>query len=159
MKVLVTRTGSANTASVLAGLRRVGADPFVSIELTEIERAERLVLPGVGAFGAARAALDAAGLTDALRARVAAGVAFGLALVGMLAARGLESAAPAGHAPIEGGIDRLDALALEMFGRYGLAFEATGMLLLVTMVAVIALAKRQRPRGTTPPSEDEGSRA
>ena len=43
------------------------------------------------------------------------------------------------------GIDRLTPLAVELFGRYMLPFEAASLLLLATMIAVIALAKRERP--------------
>ncbi|MCB9741648.1 MAG: imidazole glycerol phosphate synthase subunit HisH [Alphaproteobacteria bacterium] len=73
MKVVIVSTGAANTASVLAGLRRAGADPLVSIDITEIQDAARLVLPGVGAFGAAKASLEAQGLVPVLQARLAAG--------------------------------------------------------------------------------------
>ena len=45
---------------------------------------------------------------------------------------------------VEHGLDSIEAIALALFGRYFLPFEAAGILLLVTMVAVIALAKRQR---------------
>ncbi|HUF57735.1 MAG TPA: NADH-quinone oxidoreductase subunit J, partial [Thermohalobaculum sp.] len=50
-------------------------------------------------------------------------------------------AEPAGTA---GGIDRLELIAAQLFGRYSLAFEAASLLLLATMAAVIVLAKRQR---------------
>jgi hypothetical protein len=43
-------------------------------------------------------------------------------------------------------LDSLQPLALELFGRHSLAFEATSLLLLATMVAVMLLAKRSRPR-------------
>jgi NADH:ubiquinone oxidoreductase subunit 6 (subunit J) len=44
----------------------------------------------------------------------------------------------------EDGIDRIPALAGEMFGRYLLPFEAISILLLATAVAVVVLAKRDR---------------
>ena len=67
--VLQTRT--ANTASVLAALRRAGAAPTIIQEAEEVGRASHLVLPGVGAFAAAREAVD--GTVEALRERIAAG--------------------------------------------------------------------------------------
>ena len=73
MKVHVVRTGVANLASVLAGLGRVGAEPHLTADADEVRRADRLVLPGVGAFGAAMDELVRLGLVDALRERVAAG--------------------------------------------------------------------------------------
>ncbi len=73
MEVVVVPTGAANIASVLAGLRRVGGEGVVSEERTRVEEAERVVLPGVGAFGAAMQRLRDDGLVDVLRARVGGG--------------------------------------------------------------------------------------
>jgi len=81
VNVLVVETGTANTASVLAGLRRAGGDPTVlgssDVDRAQVggivARADRVVLPGVGAFAAARASLDAQGVVDALRERILAG--------------------------------------------------------------------------------------
>ena len=67
--VLQTRT--ANTASVLAALRRAGAEPVLVQGAEEIPRASHLILPGVGAFAAALEALD--GMEQALRERIDAG--------------------------------------------------------------------------------------
>jgi imidazole glycerol phosphate synthase glutamine amidotransferase subunit len=73
MQVAVVRTGTANLASVLAGLRRAGAEPFVTTDPAVVRDAERVVLPGVGAFGAAMAALREHGLVEPLRSRAVAG--------------------------------------------------------------------------------------
>ncbi len=73
MNVHVVRTGVANLASVLAGLARVGATPVLIERADEIVAAERLILPGVGAFGAAMAALEHLGVVEALQERVRAG--------------------------------------------------------------------------------------
>lgn len=72
-EVFVVRTGTANLASVLAGLRRVGAVPRVTEAADDVESAERLVLPGVGTVAAAMERLHEAGLVDPLRDRLAAG--------------------------------------------------------------------------------------
>ena len=72
-EVAVVATGTANLASVLAALRRAGAAPRLIADPEEVERAERLVLPGVGAFAAAMAELDRRSLTAALKERVLAG--------------------------------------------------------------------------------------
>ncbi len=78
--------------------------------------------------------------------KLAAALALALAFGGLIAARrsALQPSPPGSG--FEHGIDRLGPLSELLFGRYGLAFEATGMLLLATMVAVVALAKRQRGR-------------
>lgn len=71
--VVIVRTGTANLASVLAGFVRAGAAPRVSADPDLVALADHVVLPGVGAFGAARHELDAHGLADALAARILAG--------------------------------------------------------------------------------------
>lgn len=73
MRVLVVPTGTANIASVLAGLRRRGADPAIAEDAGEVSNAERLVLPGVGSFGAAMDTLDGRGLRQLLVERIDAG--------------------------------------------------------------------------------------
>jgi imidazole glycerol phosphate synthase glutamine amidotransferase subunit len=70
--VAVVRTGTANLASVLAGLERAGAAPRLTGDAAEVREAAALVLPGVGAFGAAMAEIERAGLTEPLRARLRA---------------------------------------------------------------------------------------
>jgi imidazole glycerol phosphate synthase glutamine amidotransferase subunit len=72
-RVIVVRTGAANLASVLAGLRRAGADPTVSENVADIQAATWLVLPGVGAFGPAMQRLVEHNLVAALAERVRAG--------------------------------------------------------------------------------------
>lgn len=87
------------------------------------------------------------------RAKVAAAVAAGLALIGLIAAQRASPKpieVPAGETPIDG----LDRLAVALFGRYALPFQAVSLLLLVTMVAVIVLAKRQRPGAGTGEEEN-----
>jgi imidazole glycerol phosphate synthase glutamine amidotransferase subunit len=72
-EVLIARTGTANLASVIAGLRRIGASPRVTEDADEVRTAPRVVLPGVGAFGAAMEKLRASGLDAALAERIRAG--------------------------------------------------------------------------------------
>ena len=72
-EVVVVPTGTANLASVLVGLRRAGAEPRVSEDAGKIERAARVVLPGVGTLAAAVEWLRAAELVDPLRRRVVDG--------------------------------------------------------------------------------------
>jgi glutamine amidotransferase len=71
--IAVVRTGTANLASVLAGLHRAGAAPTLCVDPDEVRSADRVVLPGVGAFGAARRELAAHGLDAALIERIEAG--------------------------------------------------------------------------------------
>jgi imidazole glycerol-phosphate synthase subunit HisH len=60
--------GAGNTRSVLRALAAVGAPAMLIRRSEELGRAERLVLPGVGAAGSAVRALQGAGLWDELAA-------------------------------------------------------------------------------------------
>ena len=68
--VAVVRTGTANLASVLAGLRRAGSEPYLTDSAEDILSAPRLILPGVGAFAAAMEALRENKLVDPLMQRI-----------------------------------------------------------------------------------------
>ena len=70
-EVFIVSTGSANLASVQAALARAGVRSVVTQETATIEQASRLVLPGVGAFGAAMERLGQLGLRQAHASRVA----------------------------------------------------------------------------------------
>lgn len=71
--VVVVPTGTANVASVLAGLRRAGAAPRIASEASEVEEAPGVVLPGVGALAAAMERLRAGRFVEVLRERFIAG--------------------------------------------------------------------------------------
>ena len=73
VEVVVVPTGTANLASVRAALARLGARALLAEDAAMIEDADHVVLPGVGSFGATMAGLRAAGLADALAARIGAG--------------------------------------------------------------------------------------
>lgn len=72
-EVLVAPTGTANMASVLAGLERAGASARITTGPDQVFSTDRLVLPGVGALGAAMNRLSGDGLVEALTARVREG--------------------------------------------------------------------------------------
>lgn len=69
--VTIVKTGVANTAAVLVGFRRAGAEPVLTNDPLQIQDAERVVIPGVGAFGAGMQELESAGLVSILRERIA----------------------------------------------------------------------------------------
>lgn len=81
--VLVVDTGSANLASVGAALRRAGATPVISSDADAMRRARRLVLPGVGAFGAVMTRLRGSGISDMLVERLDAGKSLLAVCLGM----------------------------------------------------------------------------
>jgi len=74
---------AGNLTSVLKALHHLGAEPVVTDgNLSFVESATRIVLPGVGHFAATNR-LDATGLTAAVRAAIARGVPFLGICVGM----------------------------------------------------------------------------
>jgi imidazole glycerol phosphate synthase glutamine amidotransferase subunit len=85
-RVVVVRTGTANLASVVAAFDRAGCEVQLTAKADEIAAADRLVLPGVGAFGAVADGLRAAGLAEPIRrvflsGRPALAVCLGLQLL------------------------------------------------------------------------------
>ena len=83
MRVTVIDYKAGNLTSVLKTLGHLGAETIVTDgDLSLLESAERIVLPGVGHF-AATERLDATGLTGAIRSAIARGVPFLGICVGM----------------------------------------------------------------------------
>ena len=58
--------GVGNLFSLTSSLRALGLEAEVTGQASRLRAAERIILPGVGAFGDARAKLDAAGLVPVL---------------------------------------------------------------------------------------------
>lgn len=73
MTVIVVDYGRGNLFSLGQALRHLGANPVVSGDPAEVERATRIIFPGVGAFGDAMKGLQSRGLVEALRAAATAG--------------------------------------------------------------------------------------
>ena len=67
--VAIIRTGTANLASVMAGLRRLAINPRVVDSPSQLGSADAVVLPGVGAFASGMAALREAGWDHVLMSR------------------------------------------------------------------------------------------
>lgn len=118
-KVYLVQTGTANVASVCAALRRASATPVFAQSAEEILRARFLVLPGVGAFGAAMKNLQSAGWVEPLRARFQVGrptlaICLGLQL---LAESSEESPGVTGLGVVPGVIERFsEPLRIPQFG-------------------------------------------
>lgn len=74
--IVIVDYGMGNLRSVEKALQKTGAEVTVSRDPEEVSRADRIVLPGVGAFGDAMANLEKRGLVEAIRSGVAAGKPF-----------------------------------------------------------------------------------
>ena len=65
--------GVGNLFSLCSSFKAIGVDAFVSGDAAELARADRLVLPGVGAFEDAAKKLQGSGMDDFVRAQAAEG--------------------------------------------------------------------------------------
>lgn len=68
MDVAVIKLGVGNTASVMFALERLGTNAVLTSDPAQVRDAERVILPGVGAAGAAMRLLNQSSMADVLRA-------------------------------------------------------------------------------------------
>lgn len=86
--IVVVDYGVGNLSSVANMLRKAGADVCISNEPSEIRRAEKLLLPGVGHFDYGMKMLNRSGLRDAIEefalhmARPVLGICLGAQMLG-----------------------------------------------------------------------------
>src|SRR5216110_426419 len=64
--VVIVNSGVANLASITSAFRRLGTSVVVTDDAAVVAAARRIVLPGVGAFGAGLRALRARGFDRAI---------------------------------------------------------------------------------------------
>ena len=109
--IAVVDYGMGNVRSVLNALEHIGADARLASEAAEVRGAERLIIPGVGAFGDAMASLRERDLADAVREVAADGrPVLGLCLgMQLLATRSLEHGEHQGLDLIPGTVERIPA--------------------------------------------------
>jgi glutamine amidotransferase len=110
MNVLIIDYGMSNLGSVRRAFEECGARVSVSADPADLDWAERIVLPGVGAFADGMTHLHAAGWPEKLRQTLAnpdvhlLGICLGMQL---LATTGYENGATAGLGFIPGEVTRL----------------------------------------------------
>ena len=71
--IAIVDYGVGNLFSLVSSFRAIGADATVTSDPAVLAAADKILLPGVGAFEDARRKLRESGLEDTLRAHVAAG--------------------------------------------------------------------------------------
>lgn len=83
MSVVLVDLGYGNIGSIAIAFERLGAAVTLSADPAEIEAAERVALPGVGAAGYAMERIDALGLREALtrRTKPLLGICLGMQLL------------------------------------------------------------------------------
>jgi glutamine amidotransferase len=130
--IAIVDTGRGNLLSICNALEYLGADPVVCKDPGPIEGAERVIVPGVGAFGEAMGRLRARGFTDALDQAHERGVpTMGVCLGMQLLARGSEeSPGVAGLGWIEADVTRLSppGLAVPHIGWNDVTYNETSPL-------------------------------
>ncbi len=116
MTVAIVSYGVNNIGSVRRALVDLGADVVLAEHHDALAGADRVVLPGVGAFGEAMARLRAGGWVDALRRLVPQGrPLLGICLgMQMLADSSDENGTHDGLGLIAGRVRRLDALGCSL---------------------------------------------
>jgi len=116
--------GAGNVRSVHKALEAVGADVRLTHTASDILSAEKVVLPGVGAFGDCMAGLRRAGLVQAILQAVGTGKPFLGICVGMqvLFEKGQEMGLHAGLGILPGRVIRFD----EALPAQGLKIPHTG---------------------------------
>ena len=76
MVIVVVDYGAGNLASVVNALERIGAPVIVSRDPAPLERADGVIVPGVGAAADTMRHLEELGLVPALRAAIERGIPF-----------------------------------------------------------------------------------
>ena len=66
--IAIVDYGVGNLFSLSSSLKALGLETEITGDAVRLQAADRIILPGVGAFGDAKAKLDATGLVDILRA-------------------------------------------------------------------------------------------
>ncbi len=74
--VAIIDYGVGNLFSLQCSLKKIGVDAIVTKEPEEIKKADRIILPGVGAFGDASKKLKSSGLVDLITEQAKSGKPF-----------------------------------------------------------------------------------
>jgi len=65
--IAVIDYGIGNVSSIINMLKKIGVPSILTSEIEQIEKADKLILPGVGAFDVGMKMLNSSGLTDVIK--------------------------------------------------------------------------------------------
>jgi glutamine amidotransferase len=116
MKVALIDYGMGNLGSVRRAIGELGAEPLLADAPAKLGGAERIILPGVGAFGDGMGLLQAGGWVNAIREEAAKGKpVLGICLgMQLLATRGVEGGETEGLGLVPGDVVPLASLGCEL---------------------------------------------
>jgi glutamine amidotransferase len=129
VKVVLADYGAGNLRSLCSALSRAGAEPAVTEDPAEAERAPLTVIAGVGNTGAAARGLEQRGLAEALLARVRSGRPVLGICVGMQLLFGESEEGGGGLEILPGRVERLRAGRVPHMGWNELRVKAPSRLL------------------------------
>ncbi len=111
--IAIVDYGAGNIFSVKNALDYLGLESKLTDDIAEIEAADKIILPGVGAFPAAMKMLRAKGLDAVLKEQAKKKPLLGICLgMQMLLSKSYEFEECEGLGLIEGSVDRIDAPGL-----------------------------------------------
>lgn len=115
-RIGIVNYGMGNLRSVEKAVERIGAEPLIAAEPARLDRADGLILPGVGAFPRAMARIGELGLGDYLRERARRGTPLLGVCLGMqlLFESSEENEGAAGLGLLRGPVRRLRAPGLKL---------------------------------------------
>jgi len=111
MKIVIIDYDMGNLRSVQKAIERVGYSAEISGDPAAVRSADKLILPGVGAFADAIAALEAKGLVEPVRSFIASGSPFfGICLgLQLLFDESFEDGRHRGLGVLAGTVEKFDA--------------------------------------------------
>lgn len=94
--IAVVDYGMGNVGSIINMLKKIGAPCILTSEIKDIEKAEKLILPGVGSFDSGMQKLKKSGLIDAIKKHAVEdqkpllGICLGMQMLGRKSEEGSE---------------------------------------------------------------------
>jgi len=95
--IAVIDYGIGNVGSIINMLKKIGIPAILTNEMMEIEKAEKLILPGVGSFDSGMQKLEKSGLVDAIKKHAVddekplLGICLGMQMLGRNSEEGIEN--------------------------------------------------------------------